>query len=246
MADNPLSDGLKLSMLIEPVSTRPPRSTVSETQQELPSSRRSSSRTATWAETAEHGPRLLTEARFRSDLIDFMVIVPAVLLLLFGLPFLAAASDRESHGGAYAAIGTFILMIPLGIPIAAMLYAGISYGIFGTTFGKRKQALRVISRNGTAASRKRKFFRPFIKWGVFTTTFLTLSMAAALLQPEDWRERAKFNLSDALYMIALFGTIPGILIFIVADRILPVVTQDRRSLTDILTRTRVTQNRADS
>lgn len=236
--EKPKPSGLKLSMITQPVNrpaARPSRGMTQSQKSPAPLD------PADQRKLQNEWKSALRTARFKSDLVDFVVIVPIYLALLIGLPLLIARSDTdpESHGGAYAAIGMFFLMIPLGIPIAALSYSGLAYFFAGSTLGKAKHSLSILDMPGNAASRRRKLLRPLIKWGLFVFVFLGLLIAATLVWTGNLDDDGARNISTVVFSIALFGAIPAILVFIVADRILPVIRSDCRSLTDLLTRTKV-------
>jgi hypothetical protein len=174
--------------------------------------------------------------RLAADLIDLFVTLPIAAALLFGTPYLVLLNDEppDSHGNAYAAVGIFFLMIPLCVPLAALIYTGLAYLIMRNTPGKHLKSLAVQREGRGRASRKRLVSRCLFKWGLFVGFYLSgfaVGVAALDLSGTAFASWV-LMLSLATPCLALIGVV-------ITDRLFPLTRPDGRSLTDIVTGTEV-------
>jgi hypothetical protein len=176
--------------------------------------------------------------RFAADLIDLLIALPIAAALLFGLPRLILLDDAPpgSDENAYAAAGAFMLMIPLCVPLAAMIYTGLAYLIMRNTSGKHLKSLTLQREGGGPASRRRIALRCLFKWGLFTGIIWSGLIVEAMLVVFGVEGTVLSGLASLSSIVIAFLVLIGILI---ADRLLPLTRPDARSLTDIVTGTEV-------
>ncbi len=229
MAEKPRHYGLKLSMLTQPVGRPASRASPAAAS-------RSPAGYKTYA-GVPGAPRSFAGTRLMADLIDLAVSLPIAGILLVGLPFAIGWTDRDTHGGAYAAVGMFFLMIPYCIPLAAFLYAVATYGLFRNTLGKRKMGIVVRRSSGQEASRKRLLLRPLANWGLlFVIAILLIIVAALIVIFED--DGPSSTVTSVLPFILIFVAVPSsMIVYQVLNRVL--VSRRGASLTDRISRTRV-------
>ncbi len=232
MADKPQSDGLKLSMLIQPkvsgAGVRPQVAQVGEGY---------SARPAESPSRFEGRPTSLRRARLGADLIDLAITVPIAVLIQFGLPFWLGWATREPDHANYTAVGLFMILIPYSLPLAALLYGILAYGVAGNSVGKRKMGLTVTTANAEAVSRKRLLLRPITNWGFFLTAAFVMLVSLTLVGVFLGRDQPFSNVVVALMLIFIIAVPVSIFLFQFGVRVF--ADSERPNLVDRWTGTRV-------
>jgi hypothetical protein len=233
--EKPQEPGLKLSMLVQPtlaaraVETRQ----LAQARQQPDLLKVTSSPTGNIRIGA--APAL---DRLAANLIDLYIVIPLAIAFtassipLSGLLISGPPTDISPLPGL------IIWFAWLSVPFASMVYVCAAYGIFGNTLGKRIRGLAVSGPGPARAGRLRLLLRAVPKWGVF----LALSGIWFGLVKIVFIVFGSASLTgiDGL-LAALELLLPGGVLFLVSgsDLVLPSVRSDRRSLTDMLTGTRV-------
>lgn len=230
MEEKPRETGLKLSMLMQPAGRNVMRG------------REPAGPERPYGLTVVSEPlfpaRVPLSVRFSADVIDLLIILPFATALLFGLPMLLALNDEPpgSDGNAYAAIGLFMILIPVVVPLTALIYTGLAYRFTGNTLGKRARSLTVLREGGGPATRARVLSRSLFKWGVFVCIYFLWLAIGVILAALD---QSVTYLSAWVTVLGLVIPSLALISVLILDRLFPLTRLDEKSLTDIVTGTEV-------
>lgn len=234
MPDEPKQNGLKLSMISQPVNRPTARPVQRPTKpQPLTEADEASERRMLrkeWVST-------LRAARLKSDLTDFLIT------LALTIAFTTLITALQDHSGdrhlreSVVAILAFITLLPFLFPIVSLVYTAGSYLAVGNTRGKQVNSLQVATRAGSPASRRRCVVRPLIKWGGFCVAlFLLVGILTAVASFGDGEipDFIRFSAAPIVTAVLLL-----MILFLVVDQITALARPGRGSLIDVMTKTRV-------
>ena len=242
MPDGPKSDGLNLSMITQPVNKPFARERSSEAilAGQTPPQARANRYSGVAAFFAVKGSLRL--ARLYSDLVDAVIAALVSIGLLVAVFAWGASVIGDSESSRYDELA-FILIFTaliLGVPMAALLYTCLVYLVTGTTAGKRLLGLRVEMNSGAHPSRFKLTSRSLFKWGPYTALG-TIGVATALTMLV--RSDGDLSMFETFTIVTVnvigYALTLTLLVYIFLDQMLPWARSDCRSLTDMLTKTKV-------